>query len=135
MVGIKIYPHKKKKKKIRKSFKKKKKISLKKLIRIIKSFKTTHSLFKPLLILNIDLIYGFNDAAITGITYGLLWELNRNLYNFLSIYFKNKKFKVNIKPNFNQSILEAKIKGIIFTNLVKIIYNKFFIFNHYKKRN
>ena len=78
--------------------------------------------FKPTLRMNITLDYGLLDACSTGIAYGLINSLSPFIYKLLTMIFKVKKFKMELKPNFEDLVLSAKIKSIIFINLAKIMY-------------
>ncbi|MCY6354335.1 DUF2953 domain-containing protein [Clostridium sp. ZS2-4] len=121
--GIKLYPGKKSNKKLSKKTHKKKKtkkISLKDYKEIWN--KITNNPFKPSLYFKFNMIYGLDDAAKTAILYGTLSSLPPFLYNLFSYFFHTKKFKIDFKPIFEKSILEFKIKSIIWINFAKIIY-------------
>ena len=83
--------------------------------------------FKPILKLNILLNYGLADAAVTGISYGIISYFISLLFNFLAVPFKIKKYKSSINPDFNSFTLEAKIESIIYISLAKIMYMGFII--------
>jgi hypothetical protein len=78
--------------------------------------------FKPTLRLNISLDYGLWDAYSTGISYGVINSLSPFIYNLLTIIFKVKKYDMELKPDFDELVLAAVIKSIIFINLAKITY-------------
>lgn len=121
--GIKLYPSKKNNKNIfKKKHKKKKnkKITLKDYKKIWHKINTNP--FKPSLYFEFNMIYGLDDAAKTAILYGTLSSLPPFLYNLLCSFFHTKKFKIDLKPIFEKSILEFKIKSIIWINFAKIIY-------------
>jgi hypothetical protein len=80
------------------------------------------SRFKPTLRLSIGIEYGLIDAFSTGIAYGVFHSFSPFIYEALSVPFKTKRYKLNLKPNFNQLELAAVIESIIFINLAKIIY-------------
>lgn len=75
-----------------------------------------------------DLNYGFDDAAATGITYGLLSGLKSPLYNQFSFLLKVKKYEFNIIPHFNDPMFNFRLNCIISFNLAKIIYMLFSIY-------
>ncbi len=78
--------------------------------------------FKPTIRMKISLVYGFFDACSTGIAYGIINSFSPILLKLLSIMFKVKKYDLKLNPNFEELMLEASIKSIIFINLAKIIY-------------
>lgn len=122
-----IYPSRKLKRKIKKKIKKVNcNIPYPKTfyLDVIKKIynKLVNIIFKSTLYLDIDLNYGFEDAYITGVLYGILQSIFSIIYSLISYVFKLKKFRLNINPIFNKSILNFTIKSIIFINLAKIIY-------------
>lgn len=88
--------------------------------------------FKPSLRMNISLNYGLWDAYSTGIAYGLISSLSPYIYNLLIIIFKMKKYDTKLKPDFDNLVLDAVIKCIIFINLAKITYMAVLIFKSIK---
>lgn len=121
--GVKLYPRKKNNKNIsHKKHKKKKnkKISLEGYTEIWHKINTNP--FKPSLYFKFNIIYGLDDASKTAILYGILSSLPPFLYKLLCSFFHTKKFKIDLKPIFEKSILEFKIKSIIWINFAKIIY-------------
>jgi len=89
--------------------------------------------FKPLLRLKINLNYGFNDAALTGITFGLINCISPILYRFTDIFFKVKNYEYNVKPDFNSQNFKYKIeiKSIIFVSFANVIYMAFIAWNNF----
>ncbi len=83
---------------------------------------------KPSINMSIELTYGVDDAALTGILYGIIY----NIYSYVQYYtyscFKVKDMKLNLYPEFNKKIIDAKVNSIIYINLVKIIYMFIIIF-------
>ncbi|WP_051542067.1 DUF2953 domain-containing protein [Clostridium lundense] len=81
-----------------------------------------NSILKPSIKINIQLTYGVDDAAVTGILYGLI----NHLYSYIqySIYscFKVKEMNLNLQPEFNKKIIYIEMTSIIYINLVKTIY-------------
>lgn len=147
--GVKLYPRKKNKKNISPpKYKKEKsrKISLEDYNKIWDKINT--SPVKPSLHFEVNIIYGLDDAAKTAILHGtlsslppFLYNLHRLdngtkteilhgtrsflpafLYNLLCSFLYTRKFKIDLKPNLEKSILEFKIKSIIWINFAKIIY-------------
>ena len=114
-------PKKKKNKKNKK--KHKKSLSLKKLPITKIIYTIDHNRFKPILISKGYINYSLPDAATTAITYGTLSAIMPFIYRLFSIIFKNKKFNINITPNFKDKFfIEVKINSIIFISLGQIIY-------------
>lgn len=95
------------------------------------------SKLKPRLTLDFNLDYGFEDAALTGLSYGLLNSVFAPLQHILYLLFKVKKLQFNALPDFNGSKLNLEIKSIISINLAQIINISFIIgsiiFKAYKK--
>ncbi|AEB75962.1 DUF2953 domain-containing protein [Clostridium botulinum] len=104
----------------------------------INTFKTIyqrcrHYIYNSLLSFNINITYGFEDAAITGIFFGILQSTISGLNYLLESIFSLKHFNSNINPIFNNSIFKIKIKSIIFINLGKIIYMSILVFRAFKQ--
>ncbi|AND84560.1 DUF2953 domain-containing protein [Clostridium tyrobutyricum] len=78
--------------------------------------------YKPKINIDIDIVYGLDDAAYTAILYGLINSLTHSLLIILSRLFILKKQKINIKPCFNKSYFKLEINSIIYVSFVKIIY-------------
>jgi len=86
------------------------------LIYILKNAKKTLSVKK----LDLSLDYGFGDAALTGITGGIIWGLISNICCFIGKYININEFThVAVKPYYTEKILEYKI-NLVFT--VRILY-------------
>ncbi|MFA9397735.1 MAG: DUF2953 domain-containing protein [Clostridiaceae bacterium] len=86
------------------------------------------SKFKPILFFNLDFEYGFSDAAITAISYGVFTTLLGLIHNKSSDFFKLKKFNGNININYENQIVKLSITSIIFINIANIIYDLGFIY-------
>ncbi|KEI17393.1 DUF2953 domain-containing protein [Clostridium haemolyticum] len=104
----------------------------------INTFKTIyqkcrHYIYDSILNININIIYGFQDASITGIFFGVLQSAVSSFYSLLNSVFSLNDFNSNICPVFNNSIFKIKIKSIIFINLGKIIYISILVFRAFKK--
>jgi len=114
--------------------KKSKKIQIKKFSLDDYSFilnKLHNNRFKPKLILKIDGDFGFNDAAITALTYGYLGCLNPILYNLLNYILDVKSIQTKLKPKFSERIFNVTIKCIIIINLANIIYVTLLLLRRY----
>ena len=93
---------------------------IKQIIYKIKNLK-----FKPLLILNTKLEYGFDDAAFVAILFGLLHSAYSFLYLLLINFVKVKNIDFKVIPHFEENDLNMEILSIIYMNLAKIIYMAF----------
>lgn len=78
--------------------------------------------YKPDVHLNFNLEYGFDDAAYTGMFFGIFSALLPIIHRTLDSYIKISKYKYYINPNFDKKIFNLIIDGIIKLNLVKAIY-------------
>ncbi|MGH4120008.1 DUF2953 domain-containing protein [Clostridium sp.] len=78
--------------------------------------------FKPTLNLITKLEYGFDDAALVAITFGLIHSTYSFLYLLLLKFVKVKNIDHKVIPYFKEKNLNIEISSIIYTNLAKIIY-------------
>ncbi|WP_139904295.1 DUF2953 domain-containing protein [Clostridium thermarum] len=78
--------------------------------------------------IDFDLHYGFDDAAVTAIFYGILNGLNSLLYNQFSFLLDIKKYEYHIVPHYNDPMFNFRLNCIISFNLAKIIYMLFAIY-------
>lgn len=83
--------------------------------------------------IDLNVLYGSENAAITGIFYGLIHSNISYIYRLLKSIFNIKYFHCNIVPKFNNSIFKIEFKSIVFINLGKIIYITILIFLAFKK--
>ncbi|MBU3176313.1 DUF2953 domain-containing protein [Clostridium estertheticum] len=83
--------------------------------------------FKPTLILNAKLEYGFDDAALVAIVFGLIHSAYSLLYLILTNFVKVKNIDLKVTPQFKENNLNMEISSIIYINFVKIIYMAFII--------
>ncbi|MBU3214165.1 DUF2953 domain-containing protein [Clostridium estertheticum] len=83
--------------------------------------------FKPTLILNTKLEYGFDDAALVAIVFGLIHSTYSILYLILINFVKVKNIDLKVTPHFKENNLNMEISSIIYINFVKIIYMAFII--------
>lgn len=95
---------------------------LKRFIRILRNTK-----FKPFLFQNLQLSYGFEDCAYTGLFYGIISSVAAFMPPIISILFNLKKYKFNIYPDFTNKILIFKSKSIILVSIANVIYILIFI--------
>lgn len=82
---------------------------------------------KPVIKLDVNFTYGFDDPAYTAIVYGLICSSYRIFTDILSSMFKIKKYHIHVLPSMNKVICDFQLNSIIFINLVKIIYIQFII--------
>ena len=113
-----------KKTKIKKKSNNKIKIDFKSILSSLQANK-----FKPLLNLSINMQYSLSDAALTAVSYGVIYGILESIYLELITIFNVKKKNYNISPLFNEhtSILFS-IKGIIYLSIANIIYIIFLYF-------
>ena len=114
-----------KKAKIKKKSNNKIKIDFKSILSSLQANK-----FKPLLNLSINMQYSLSDAALTAVSYGVIYGILESIYLELITIFNVKKKNYNISPLFNEhtSILFS-IKGIYLLKYCKhYIYNIFIFF-------
>ncbi|RKD34542.1 DUF2953 domain-containing protein [Thermohalobacter berrensis] len=64
---------------------------------------------------------GLEDAAITGIAIGLLWNFKNILIIFINNNIQSENISYNIIPEFNKKVFETKFDCIIRVKLVYII--------------
>ena len=69
---------------------------------------------------------GVGDAALTGVSTGLVWGTIYNILALLSYIILFKKTDVNIDPDFNETRLDIKLHSIFTIRIVHII-NVFFV--------
>jgi len=77
---------------------------------------------KPSLKLLIELEFGFEDAAFTGLFYGLSSTIYPFLYQCLKLFFKVPSYIYKPTPNFENTCFKLNIESIFYLSLVKAIY-------------
>lgn len=82
---------------------------------------------KFVLSLNIKLEYGFEDAAFVAILFGLIHSSYSTLYSLLSNFIEIKDMNLKVTPHFKEKNFNMETLGIIYMNLVKIIYIAFVV--------
>lgn len=85
-------------------------------------FKLSNIRYKPIVKLDFSLEFGFNDAALTAISYGVFSTFKGFMLETLSLIFNFKKTEFNIIPQFNSKVINLKFNCIILLNLAKVIY-------------
>ena len=78
--------------------------------------------FKPTFRMKLNIQYGFEDAMITGISYGFIGSILYFLKWIIDIPFKSKKYDFKIAPIFDKNILLLFLDCIIWLNIAKILY-------------
>ncbi len=71
--------------------------------------------------INLKINFGLSDAAITGISTGILWAAVYSVFGFLTRKFTVDKHDFKIDPIFNKTIFTIYSDGIIYARLVNII--------------
>ncbi|AAO36077.1 DUF2953 domain-containing protein [Clostridium tetani] len=77
---------------------------------------------KPKLKISIYLNYGFEDAYITAISYGIFYSIYPFILGLINSCFTIKKERLHIEPHFNKNIFNFEIKSIFFMSIAKIMY-------------
>ncbi len=88
--------------------------------------------FKPTLKMDLDLKYGFDDAMVTGISYGAIVSIVYFLKWIIDIPFKSKKYDFQITPVFNKNVMILFLNCIIWLNIAKIFYMVIIIISNIK---
>jgi len=90
--------------------------------------------------MEIKILQGTGDPALTGILYGLLWAAVCNFLAYLAQYLKIYKKEIEITPDFEKRVFEAEINCIFHTKLahiivvlIKIFYTRWLIKTEAKK--
>lgn len=89
--------------------------------------------YKPNLRLRLKSHYGLDDAALTGISYGVISAFLANMYEVLKILFSIKQYDISVEPEYNKLTFDCDLKCIIFISLAKIIYMGIFFLKTIKK--
>ena len=77
------------------------------LIYIFKYAKKTISVEK----LDVSLDYGFDDAALTGITGGVIWTVISGMCGLVGRFIDIKKFtNIAVKPHYTEEIIDFKLE-------------------------
>ena len=66
--------------------------------------------------------YGFGNAAITGITGGIIWGVISNVCCIIHKYVNNIKDVLNVavKPHYTEQIFEYNIKLVFYVRIVSL---------------
>lgn len=78
--------------------------------------------YKPKLKILIELEFGFEDAALIGLFYGLLFTIHPILYQSLRLFFKVPRYILEPTPNFENTCFKLNIESIFSVSIVKTIY-------------
>ena len=88
------------------------------IVYILKYAKKTVSVKR----LDIALDYGFDDAALTGITGGVLWTLVSGVSGFIGKYIDIKKYtNIAIKPYYTEKILNFKLEFVFSVRILHLL--------------
>lgn len=78
--------------------------------------------------LDISLDYGFGDAALTGVTGGIIWGLISNICGFIGKYINVKEFtNIAVKPYYTEKILDFKVNFVFSVRILYLIKNAMYI--------
>lgn len=78
--------------------------------------------YKPTLKLLIQVEFGFEDAALTGLLYGFSYTLYPFLYQVLKMFFKVPSYNFEPTPDFENTCFKLNIESIFSISIVKTIY-------------
>ena len=91
------------------------------IIYILKYTKKTFAVKK----LDISLDYGFDDAALTGITGGVIWGIISGLSGFVGRFIDFKKFtNIAVKPYYTEKILDFRLDLVFDVSLYNYLKTK-----------
>lgn len=81
--------------------------------------------------INLKMDFGLSDAAITGISTGILWATLYSAFAIVTQLFTVDKHDFKINPIFNKNIFTLECNGIIYARLVNIIRTVITILKNY----
>lgn len=88
------------------------------IIYILKYAKKTISIKR----LDISLDYGFDDAALTGITGGIIWILISGIFSFAGRFIDVKRFtNIAVKPYYTEKILDFKLEFVFSVRILHLL--------------
>lgn len=88
------------------------------IIYILKYAKKTVSMKK----LDIALDYGFDDAALTGITGGIIWTLISGVSGFVGRFIDIKRFtNIAVKPYYTEKIIDFKLEFVFKVRILHLL--------------
>ena len=82
---------------------------------------------------NFSMDFGLGDAALTGISTGVLWGVIYSAFALVCKLFTVKEHKFSIDPIFNKNIMKINLGGVVYTRLVDILAAAIIIFRNYSK--
>lgn len=72
--------------------------------------------------LDISLDYGFGDAAVTGVTGGIVWGLISNICGFVSRFIDINSFtNIAVKPHYTEKILDYKVNFVFYIRILNLL--------------
>ncbi len=87
------------------------------IVYILKYAKKTFSVRR----LDISLDYGFDDAALTGITGGIIWTVIPAISGFVGRYIDIKQItNIAIKPYYTEKILDFKLEFVFCVRILHL---------------
>jgi len=91
------------------------------LIYIFKYTKKTFSVEK----LDVSLDYGFDDAALTGITGGVIWTVISGVCGLVGRFIDIKKFtNIAVKPHYTENIIDFKLELVFNVSIYNYLKTK-----------
>jgi hypothetical protein len=83
--------------------------------------------YKARVKLKVEVTYGFEDAALTGMSSGIFHGFSPVMYSLAGMIFNVTGYEYIVNPQFNNPMLNFRISSIISINFAKIIYMLFII--------
>lgn len=71
--------------------------------------------------INLNMDFGLGDAALTGISTGILWGIIYSAFAFVCKLFTVNTHKFSINPVFNKNIMKINIDGVVYTRLIDVL--------------
>ena len=91
------------------------------LIYIFRYAKRTVSIEK----LDVSLDYGFDDAALTGITGGIIWTVISGVCGLVGRFIDIKKFtNIAVKPHYTEKIIDFKLELVFNVSIYNYLKTK-----------
>ncbi len=88
------------------------------IVFILKYIKKTFSIKT----LDFSLDYGFGDAALTGISGGVIWGVISNISGFIGRFIDIKSFtNIAVKPHYTEKIIDCKVNFVFYLRLLNLI--------------
>lgn len=72
--------------------------------------------------LDVSLDYGFGDAAVTGVTGGIVWGLISNICGFAGRFIDINSFtNIAVKPHYTEKIHDYKVNFVFYIRILNLL--------------